>query len=155
MSALALHEALHRELAMFGAFAELLEAERQALAGADIPALEAILPRKSALLDALRDCANLRMSSLHGAGLPANRDGMQQWVDSSGSPEAAQVWAALLGTATRARELHTGNTALLQTLAENNRQALDMLRQLADPGAVYDAEGRTSANLGPRDLGLA
>lgn len=155
MSALALHEALHRELAMFGAFSELLEAEQRALTEADIPALEAILPRKSAVLDALRDCAALRLSSLTDAGLAANRDGMQQWIDSTGSRQAQEVWAALLRTAARARELHAGNAVLLRTLAENNQQAVDMLRQLADPGAVYDAEGRTSASLGPRDLGLA
>jgi len=151
----ALTEALLRESGLFSALEELLRAEHVALANADLPALEAILPRKATLIDALSECAAVRLQTLRDAGSTPDREGAESWVAQIGG-EAATAWPRLLACAARCQAQHAANAVLLEALAGHNRQAIQALRGIGGSGLTYGADGKpTSVAVDPRDLGLA
>jgi len=154
MSLAPITDILRRELDGMQRLGVVLAEEFAALGRTEPDAVDAVLRRKSAVLKDLQHCAGERAAVLAAAGLADAAD-IEAWLRTSSGEPAAALWRDLLS---RTREVWTQlqtNSALLEGLLRYNRQSLDLLTRLADPGATYQADGSTAGGFGTRSRGQA
>ncbi len=155
MSASQFNDILRRELDGMRRLSVILAEEFSTLGSTDADALDAVLQRKSAVLDELQRCAAERASALASAGVETTNSAIEAWIEATSGAPGTQLWNDLMA---RTREVHTHhqtNLTLLEGLMRHNRQSLDLLTRLANPDMTYQSDGRTSGSFGTRSRGQA
>ncbi len=145
---------LQQELVLTQRVLEILELEQKALEQASHDALAAATHSKQTCLAELNTVSRQRLQLLINAGLPTNREGMNQLLKIRGDSATTRVWQQLLETATRCatRNRHLG--LLIQRNNQITEQALHILRH-GKPGqpGTYSSSGETSNDRHSRSLG--
>lgn len=149
-----LQNLLIEEVAKLRDFLVLLESEQQALAGGDVERLMPLAAEKNALFGRLTQLGEARGKALAAAGLAADRQGLESWLDRH--PEAGgakRVWQELLSLAGKASTQNQINGRLIATRLANNQQALSALMAAANQAALYGPDGQARPVGGGRSLG--
>lgn len=147
------NDILSRELAAMQQLATLLSEEFAAMGNGDSDALEALLQRKSALLEQLQRLADERSEGLKVAGVGNTQRAIEDWLKASG--DGVRVWRDLLVRTREVQAHQQTNQTLLENLMRCNQRALDLLVRLANPEQTYQADGRTTGGFGSRKRGTA
>lgn len=144
------------ELALLREFVALLGREQQALIPGDIDRLLPLAEEKTRLATVLGRMAGARNQALAGAGLAADKAGMEAWLTSQGQATPSRAdWAALLALAAEAKLQNEINGKLIATRLQHNRHALAVLHAAADQAMLYGPDGQPHATGSGRHLGAA
>lgn len=120
----------------------MLEKEAQLLLdAAPTDALSNNTTEKNRLADQIAAWDEQRLTLLTELGFSADKDGLN--AAAAQHIELSATCETLYELADGARQLNTNNGQLIKTFMTHNQQALDTLAQLADPGHLYDASGRS------------
>ncbi len=151
-----LSAAIRRESELLAAFIGLLREEQNALQQGDAAALPGLNHQKSGLIEELDALAGLRNALLAKVGCAPDREGMQQWLARPGSDKTVRpLWAALLKSATEARELNELNGKLVAIRLQATQEALAILTQQARQTSLYGPNGQASPLTGLRIIDSA
>lgn len=151
---LPLQNLLVEEVAQLRDFLVLLDKEQQALVGGDVEGLLPLAAEKNDLLGRLAQLGEARGKALLAAGLAADRQGMEGWLERHAEPGGAKrVWQELLALAGKASALNQINGKLIATRLANNQQALSTLMAAANQAALYGPDGQARPVGGGRSLG--
>lgn len=141
MSVSALQACLEKEIQLMGEFLDALRAEATALEdGATESALAETTTRKTEKADALTDIARQRNDLLKNLGCAENGAGLA--AAAQAHPALASLREQLIDVTEQARELNEANGRIIEVYLDHNQRTLDVLRQLAGVGDMYDASGR-------------
>lgn len=130
----------------------LLKQEQEHLIKADIEGLTALTEKKTEAVGKMSELAMMRHRSLADAGLPANEEGMQQWMKRKAAAPASSDWSRLLELMRSAQELNRTNGILINTHLSRNQSALGVLQQNAQSGSFYGPNGQATAKPAGRGL---
>lgn len=155
MSTIPFVDILGRELDGMQRLSAILAEEFSTLGRTDPDALDAVLQRKTAILDELQRCATERAAALADAGIEVKSATVEAWVRATAGAQGAKLWNELLARTREVHNHHQTNVALLEGLMRHNRQSLDLLTRLASPDLTYQSDGSTSGSLGTRSRGQA
>lgn len=149
-----LQNLLAEEVAQLRDFLVLLEKEQQALAGGDVDRLLPLSAEKTERFARLAQLGEARGRALAAAGLAADRQGMEGWLDRHpGQGGAKRDWQELLVLAEKARALNQTNGKLIATRLAGNQQALSTLMAAANQAALYGPDGQARPLGSGRSLG--
>lgn len=149
-----LQHLLSEEVAQLRDFLVLLDDEQQALINGDIERLMSLAADKTELFGRLAKLGESRSRTLSAAGLAADRQGMENWLERQ--PEAGSArrdWQALLALAEKARAHNQANGELIATRLAHNQQALSALMSAANQASLYGPDGQAHPVGGGRSLG--
>lgn len=107
---------------------DVLQQEQGHLVAADIDALTALTPVKSALVNDMAVLASQRHGALGAAGFLAQEAGMAAWVEASDDADAAPLWRRMLDLTREAKELNRLNGMLINKHMSHAQGALNALR---------------------------
>ena len=151
-----LPELIKDELALLRRFVTLLQEEQQALIEGDLERLLPLAEEKSRQANALGQLAVGRNQILSSQGLPADKRGMDAWLESQAKASAARNdWAALLALAAETRRQNELNGKLIGTRMQHNQRALAVLAAATNQAMLYGPDGQQRAPTGSRDFGAA
>lgn len=133
------------ETVILRSFIGVLNEEQQALVAGALDRLVSLATEKSNTSIKLSQLAEQRNKTLAAAGLPLDRDGMENWLaqPSPTSKEALADWKNLLSLAAEARGLNQSNGTLIATRLQHNQQALTVLLSACNQAALYGPDGQT------------
>lgn len=155
-SPIAIGRALGEEVTRIEEFIALLQREQEFLASGAVDPLLALIESKNSLANALARLAQTRERILMELGLPTGREGMEAWLEKSGTAADRQAWTRLLELAAQARELNATNGKLIGLQMQHNQQALAALMSAVDRVTTYGPDGQQqAAALGGRSFGKA
>ena len=147
-----LAEIIAAEADVVSAFVLLLLEEQEALKEGNADALPGIIDRKMAVTQNLPPLSIARNTQLLGAGLAADRAGIDAWLQKHpGDKAVRQHWDKLQGLAAEAKELNRLNGELIRLRMQNNAQALEALLSAAHRQDLYSADGQ-AASAAPRRI---
>jgi flagella synthesis protein FlgN len=149
-----LENLLDEEVAQLRGFLVLLEREQQALASGDVERLLTLAAEKTDSFGRLARLGEARGGALAAAGLAADRQGMESWIERH--PEAGGTrrdWQELLDLAERARALNRSNGNLIAARLAHNQQAFAALMAAANQAALYGPDGQARPLGGGRSFG--
>lgn len=148
---------LGAEVAAVEQFIQVLQAEQQALTGAQTEKLLELARLKSEKAVQISQLGNRRSQYLSSQGFSSDRSGMEEWLsrhDPSGTGQTGRAWKRLLDLAKEAQELNRANGIMIDAKLRHNQQALAILqsaaRQVVD---VYGPDGQTKTSGIGRQLG--
>jgi len=124
----------------------LMKQEQLHLVAAEIDAITEITTRKTVLVGQLSQLAAQRHQALAAAGFAAAEEGMDGWLAQAGNPEAAALWAELLGTTREAKEQNRLNSLLVNKHMLHTQGALNAIRPPAQSGNFYGPSGQATSN---------
>lgn len=149
-----LQHLLAEEAEQLRGFLVLLEKEQQALTVGDIERLLPLATEKTGLFGRLAQLGEARGKLLAAAGLAADRQGMEGWLERHADQVGARRdWQALLSLAEKASALNQTNGKLIATRLAGNQQALATLLAAANQAALYGPDGQARPVGGGRSLG--
>jgi flagella synthesis protein FlgN len=140
---------LNAERDLIRDFITVLGQERETLSQKDMEPLFALSERKGQLVRQLDQLSSARVALFAQAGLPHNREGIQQLLGDVGAP----AWAEYLSVAEQARNINLENGRFITERLKNNHQALAVLMAHADQPAVYGPDGVSRSRPNSRILG--
>ncbi|MFZ4498071.1 MAG: flagella synthesis protein FlgN [Burkholderiales bacterium] len=149
-----LEDILRREFDGMQRLGDILAEEFTLLGRSDPDAVDAVLQRKSAILDELQRHANERSVALAATGVAGAAE-TEAWLRAHAGEPTAALWRDLLARTRNVWTQHQTNTTLLEGLMRHNRQTLDLLTRLANPDMTYQADGSTAGGFGTRSRGQA
>lgn len=134
-------ELVAQEIGLMRRLIEQLEAERLALLAANSDDIEAIAREKLRLTEAINQAEFSRCAAL---GLPPERVAIADWGNrlADGDP-LKPAWRQLMVLVREARKLHQRNGSLLDALATQTGQSLEVLRRLHRGPALYGSDGQS------------
>ncbi len=151
MAELTLAELIDAETSVVDQFIILLEREQTALQEGKTDPLPEIADAKAPLTIRLNELAIKRNQALSMAGLPADRAGIESWIQRYPVPEVATAWKKLHASIGKARELNEVNGKLIVLRLQYTNQALNALTVAQrTSGTLYGPDGQTSALAGRR-----
>lgn len=151
-----LAEILKAEADIVSAFVLLLKEEQEILKDGRAEALPGVLERKTEAVRKLNPVSTTRNLELARNGLPADRPGMDAWLEKNpAAKDVRQSWEKLQGLAAEAQELNRVNGELIRMRMQNNSQALEALLSAANAVQLYGADGQTSSATGRRIIDSA
>ncbi len=138
-----LQKILIEEVARLRDFLELLDQEQKALVKGDIERLMSLAAEKTELFGRLAKLGEARGKALVAAGLAADRQGMESWLETHGEPGGGKrYWLELLALAKKAHARNQTNGELISTRLANNQQALSALMAAANQASLYGPDGQ-------------
>ncbi|HEY0905963.1 MAG TPA: flagellar protein FlgN [Methylophilus sp.] len=129
------------DASLVAALLEDLQQEQNALVVADLDTIEAMLERRSGLLQSLAAAANQRYAALAAAGFAANEDGMADWLQQLADAGLTRDWVVFQQSLVKVRELNRLNGILIQKQFQRNQEKLDALHGKASPSQLYGKNG--------------
>lgn len=144
MSAVTPISSLREEQQLITSLLDVLRQEQAHLIVADIAALSAITPAKTALVQRMTLLAGQRHRALGAAGLSAGEAGMEPWLARGGDTQARALWQELLAQTRAAKELNRINGMLINRHMGHTQGALDALRPKAKANSFYGPSGLTT-----------
>jgi flagellar biosynthesis protein FlgN len=138
-------DSLREEQRVITSLLEVLKQEQQYLISADIDALTALTPAKSALVNDMAVLASQRHSALGAAGFKPEEAGMEAWLAASGDAGAQQFWQQVLDQTREAKELNRMNGALINKHLSHTQGALQALRPQSPAPNMYGPTGQTTS----------
>jgi len=131
-----------------------LQAERRALAGRDIDALQQTTQEKLQHSQQLDQLEQEREALVAALGFSAGRAGLEQcFAAFPQRADAGALWARVLTNIEACRDGNLTNGGILEAGRQHVEQALCLLRGQSASPALYNPSGDTAADLGQRDLG--
>jgi flagella synthesis protein FlgN len=151
-------ELLTTELERTRALAVALDAGRAVFAGRDAYAIERTATEVQRLVSEVEASEKRRQKVLAAVGLPADKDGMEQFLarlDRDG--QLSGTWQELLAGAAECQRLNLANAAVIETNRHFAETALRILRGQSPDQETYGRRGTSSAPGGAssRPLGKA
>lgn len=137
---------LREEQQLITSLIDVLKQEQSHLIVADIPALTAVTPAKTALVQRMTLLAAQRHRALGAAGFAAGEAGMEPWLTRTGDTEARAQWQDLLAQTRAAKELNRVNGMLINRHMGHTQGALDALRPKAKANSFYGPSGLTTSS---------
>lgn len=146
---------LQEEVGVLREFVQILHREQQALVAANADVLLPLTTEKNTAANRLTGLANQRSLALAACGLPANGEGMTQWLKKNPVKES-RLWTEFLTLAQEARTVNDLNGKLIQDRMSHNQKALVALTAASENAAIYGPDGQTRFTPGSgRSLGSA
>ncbi|MBU6459453.1 MAG: flagellar export chaperone FlgN [Proteobacteria bacterium] len=145
MSYAPLANVLAEEQAGFLNFLALLEEEHVLLVNKDSDALAALLVRLDKATSELAELAQRRRMLMQFKSDRYSFDDVIDWMknlDDSESSRLIELWKSLVEIAEQARLKHLSNGVLIETLAKNNAQAIQMLATASQITNLYGPDGK-------------
>lgn len=136
---------LEQDAKLLSELLALLNVEQSNLVKADVDAVEAILEKKSLLLQQLNLAARARYDTLAANGFMASEAGMDAWVQSQGKQSIAQAWAKFQLALIQAKELNRLNGILITKHFNRNQELLNHLQGKAGSDSVYGRDGQAKS----------
>lgn len=137
--------ALGMERETIAQFVELLRLEQESLRHGVTDGLLEIVGKKDALAVTLGHLAKQRCAALEAQGYSTNRQGVEAWcAKHPETPEAGDIWAAILTLAGEARELQRVSGELIQIHMHYNAKALEALRGDRATPDLYGPDGQST-----------
>lgn len=146
---------LNAEISKLKEFIALLQREQDFLKAGDTESLLPIIDTKTLFSNALAGYAATREAALKQLGLPAGRNGMEEWLKHHGQALHQEAWQTLLALANEARELNILNGKLIGLHMSHNQQAFNALMGATDRAMTYGPDGQQHTGGGGRILGTA
>jgi flagella synthesis protein FlgN len=131
-----------------------LNAERAALAGRDMPALEQTTGDKLRYSEELEQLERQREQLVTGLGFGTDAEGLRRCF--SRQPQAdtlMALWQQVLTNIQACRNGNLTNGGILEAGRQHIEQALRLLRGQSGAPSLYNPSGDRPANLGQRELG--
>ena len=151
-----LTQQLSQELELTLSLQQCLEKERHALEQQDTEALMNNASHKDQLVQQLEQSARLREQLLSQQGLPADRSGMQQLLDTTNDSKLQDCWQKLCTAAEQCRENNRQLGMLIQREQTGVRQAQHILqRGTTVDNHSYDSSGQSGHDNTTRNIGKA
>ncbi len=151
-----LADILAAEADAVSAFCALLREEQECLKIGKAEALPELIARKNGVLGSLAPLSDRRNALLAGAGLPADRAGMERWLTDRPQDERTQhAWKSLQLHAAEAKELNRVNGELIRMHLASNARALEALQSGNAGQDLYGANGQSAAMTGSRIIDSA
>jgi flagellar biosynthesis protein FlgN len=119
-----------------------IRSEQTALVKADIDAIEAILDKKSGVLQRMNVVVLNRYEALAANGFEPNEAGMGEWLKRQAKPALSEAWAALKKNLIQAKELNRLNGMLINRQFNLNQQLLNHLQGNSGASDVYGRNGQ-------------
>ena len=149
-----LAEVLTKEAQCSESLLACIEAERAALTGRDLRALEKTTQDKIRQTERLEQLDQQRRELLSALGFAADAEGLRLYFDSLSSAEGPkQLWQQILTNIEACRSGNLSNGGILESGRQHIEQALRILRGQSTAPSLYEASGDTAADLGQRELG--
>lgn len=139
-----LRQAIGAEAKLIEQFVGVLQREQAALSEGAADDLLALTDQKNELARQLNQLSTLRAALLVTCGFSTDRQGVEAWCAQADSPEATEVWHAVLALAAEARELNRVNGELIQLRMQFNAQALEALRGAKSSLELYGPDGQST-----------
>jgi len=135
---------LRDEQVALAAFADLLQAEQDALVQGDTERLAGLAADKAAKIELLSRLGEQRNRHLAAQNLSGNAEGMLAWLGRNPEFAAAtgKVWRQLLAQAEAARQINQSNGVLIDNGLQQNRLKLAVLQTAASQDGVYRPDGQ-------------
>lgn len=149
-----LADALRAEIAGFEALNRVLEAEHDALLGADADRLLLLSQDKARAVERLGELARERAHALQAHALDPRATDFRTRLAAQ-SPALAALWGRLEASAGQAQQHNLGNGDLLSARMAHNRAALHTLNAFARRHSVYGPDGQNVIPPAQRILGQA
>jgi len=144
---------LAEELSVAASLLEVLKREQERLINADADALPGITDEKAKIIARMSELAHSRHCALATAGFDASEQGMQKWVDASGSQTpAGKSWNALLDLVRQGKELNRTNGLLIGQHMARNQVVLNVLQGAPEGGTMYGPNGQSTTQTSSRKL---
>jgi flagellar biosynthesis/type III secretory pathway chaperone len=140
---------LAAESVVVSRFIALLKVEQRALKEGFVDSLKQLAQEKSTLVTDL----GFRQAKRERDASTADGAGIERWIARNGGAAAIRSWRQLLECAREAQRLNHVNRILVDTLARNNRQALNVLQGAAQRASLYGRDGLNQNYTGGRILG--
>lgn len=137
---------LAEDAKLLSALIALLNTEQSNLIKADADAIQAVLDKKSMLLQQLNQAAKVRYDALSANGYTANEAGMEAWVQSQSNASLKQSWAKLQQMLAQAKELNRLNGVLITKHFNRNQELLNHLQGKAGSDSVYGRDGQAKSS---------
>ena len=129
----------------------ILSAAHEKMLNRDIAGLEGLLEIQVKLLNMLQLNASLREHYLTDIGLPANRQGMEQFMNfcsaCDGMDKVISHWQQLNEYANRCRNLNRANGRLLSRLAASTNRIIELVFTEQEP-STYNEQGICELKIG-------
>ncbi len=142
------------DAALVAQLLQALQQEQQALIAADLPAIEAMLDGRNALLQSISMVAQQRYEALAAAGFAGSEAGMADWLAQQQDTQLHQAWAAFQQQLQQAKELNRVNGLLINKHFQRNQERLDSLHGRHSSPQFYGKNGQ-SQNLSGLRGGLS
>ncbi|WP_413436815.1 flagella synthesis protein FlgN [Sulfuriferula sp. GW1] len=126
--------------------------EQALLLEANIDGMHAITVEKAGAVARMTELVNARLQALAAAGYPQNDAGMQAWLSSQTTGEAAATWAELLALTHTAKEANRINGLLINTHLTRNQVALNVLHGADQRTGFYGPDGQSKVSIAARNL---
>lgn len=134
-------------------FVALLEAEQQALLGADTEMLLTLSDDKIQAANELGKLAMERKNGFNARGAPEKAGGIAEWLQSNDA-ELLPVWRSIQYLAEKAQQMNQTNGILIQSRLRYNQQALMALQSAAhSTNSLYGPDGQPHMEASGRVLG--
>jgi flagella synthesis protein FlgN len=127
-----------------------IRSEQTALVKADIDAIEAILDKKSGVLQRMNVVVLNRYEALAANGFEPNEAGMSEWLKRQAKPALSEAWAVLKKTLIQAKELNRLNGMLINRQFNLNQQLLNHLQGNSGASDVYGRNGQAKTQSASR-----
>jgi len=144
MSSALLAQIIAQEQAGFSAFLTLLNEEHTFLVHRQIEPLTVLFSKLEASASELAELARQR-EALTGQESNAGQFDMVAWINSNTGSEAPHLlglWTTLIETAEKARVKHIAIGTLIETLAKNNTNAIQILITASKINNLYGPDGK-------------
>ncbi len=139
-----LHHALVQDIETSQQLCHALEQERTALESRDYETFQALIRKKSELINQLEIHASERSTLLQRHGYHDEKSTLE--AARSQAPLVAKSWLKLADQWARCQELNAINERIAQRTRLVVGQVLDMIRGKADGTCTYSAKGATQQN---------
>lgn len=145
---------LEAEKQLLEKFVLLLKDEQAVLVNGGKENLTPLTQNKVTLADTLTQQGEKRSAFMSTAGIPLDRNGLNQWLGEQTEP-LQTLWRSFIELAGEAKTLNDLNGRLVAERLSNNQQAIQTLMSVANRPATYGPDGQTSAIAHGRTLGSA
>lgn len=133
---------LHQDLASLEELGELLQQEQEALGANDMTGLEALVTRKNALLDSIRERARGKVRHLVAVGFKPASGPPSSFLQGLGDPELLHLWDTAYTKMQDCLAANNVNGQVINHLQKRAGRLSDIIRGVNASQKLYGAAGR-------------
>lgn len=146
-----LKQLLTQDLDSLKQLADLLAAEKTALAASDMAAIEPLTQQKNLLLDQVRDRAKAKIRALVAMGYRPENGEPSRFIRSAGLTDLTTLWSAAEQALRKCQEQNRVNSRVVGHLQQRLSRLTDIFRGSAGQSKLYGASGQQTS-LGQRNI---
>lgn len=136
---------LQREIDNLNTLQSIVDREYEALADANIPAIEALIAEKNRALHTQAELAKSRQDIVQQHSFDDTPDGLLRFIDECDNRDTLSTAYRHLSTLARdCRDSNRANGRLISQKQRHAADALDVLRKTDSKSSLYSSQGKTS-----------